>query len=63
MYSFLQPEIRKFFVVTIILHKIRSVGNITNKACFGQMSRPADDFTPDPPYTKNIQSILYRYIL
>jgi hypothetical protein len=39
MYSFLQPEIRKFSLASIILHKICSVGNITNKACFGQMKR------------------------
>jgi len=48
---------------TIILDKISHVGNITNKACFGQMSSPTDDFTPASLYTKNIKPILYQYIL
>jgi hypothetical protein len=56
MYSFCS-------LITIILHKICSVGNITNKACLEQMSSPADDFTPVPLYAKNSRSILYRYIL
>lgn len=63
MYSFCSLSSESFSLVTIILHKICYVGNITNKACPGQMSSPADDFTPDPLYTKNIRSILYRYIL